>query len=136
MGYLNIRYLDESCGARSGGFRHTVIRVDSNGSGCSRSWDPEWWHLTSYYYVDADGGRLRRLQQTQTGEGGLVWAGHFEASRDGSSTGFARVFIGTEEELRKCKQHQDIVPVDVLHELHCSPQLDETRAGPAGGEAP
>lgn len=73
----------------------SVIKIQPNGTGCSRlRAHPRttWVHA---YYVDDSGGHVRELRSSGWGEGGMLWAQ--ADSLDGSTY---RFFIGTEMQLR------------------------------------
>lgn len=89
-GWLQIRYEDPSCPPPSGRGLFQVIRIATDGHGCTSSPLPRGWHYQRASYLNADGSRTAAPP---------VWPlGHSEQRK------LVLVFVGPEEEFRASPQ--------------------------------
>jgi hypothetical protein len=85
-GWLHLRYEDPSCSPPSSSGLFQVIRVDTNGRGCTSSALPKGWHYQRAEYLNTDGSRSAAPP---------VWPlGHSEQQK------LVIVFVGPEDEFR------------------------------------
>jgi Family of unknown function (DUF6843) len=70
-----------------------VFRIPANGHLDTSARYEEGWASDEHYYYSARGER-RRLPQTISGRGGMVWGGH--NGQSGGGPEYMREFIGTE----------------------------------------
>ncbi len=97
VGWVNVKYLAASCPEGTRGTPTvSVISIDANGKGCSRTWDADGLMSTRFFYVDANGRRVRELRATHWGKGGEIWGPAVSLKRS-----VFRFFVGDEAAFKK-----------------------------------